>query len=182
MAANTFTSRRHNESISTVTTENFTCSCTYVHAFIYLFVISFQGPIYKRAGPWSINLLIYFYSLSLLLSILQLKDKYFEVKTNPSRWRHVVNGVSKYVFGGGGSSIWIKYTQFHFLSRMYFLLPNILLTLYIYHMASRVTYQNISPEVTRKPWRVMSPDADAEGRGWHNAPGLSCHRGADILV
>ena len=27
-------------------------------------------------------------------------------------------------------------------------------------MASRVTYQNISPEVTRKPWRVMSPDAD----------------------
>ena len=128
MAANTFTSRRHNESISTVTTENCTCSCTYVHAFIYLFVISFQGPIYKRAGPWSINLLIYFYSLSLLLSILQLKDKYFEVKTNPSRWRHVVNGVSKYVFGGGGSSMWIKYTQFHFLSRMYFLLPNILLT------------------------------------------------------
>ena len=33
-------------------------------------------------------------------------------------------------------------------------------TLYIYHMASRVTYQNISPEVTRKPWRVMSPNAD----------------------
>ena len=31
--------------------------------------------------------------------------------------------------------------------------------LYIYHMASRVTYQNISPEVTRKPWRVISPDA-----------------------
>ena len=26
-------------------------------------------------------------------------------------------------------------------------------------MASRVTYQNVSPEVTRKPWRVMSPDA-----------------------
>ena len=42
-----------------------------------------------------------------------------------------------------------------------------MLTLYIYHMASRVTYQNISPEVTRKPWRVMSPDApsyDHEGR------------------
>ena len=36
------------------------------------------------------------------------------------------------------------------------------------------------PEVTRKPWRVMSHDA--EGRGWHNAPELSCHRGADILV
>ena len=53
-------------------------------------------------------------------------------------------------------------------------------TLYIYHMASRVTYQNIIPGVTQKPWRVMSPDA--EGRGWHNALGLSCHRGADILV
>ena len=26
-------------------------------------------------------------------------------------------------------------------------------------MASRVTYQNISPEVTRKSWRVMSTDA-----------------------
>ena len=35
-----------------------------------------------------------------------------------------------------------------------------------------------SPEVTQKPRRVMSPDA--EGRGWHNATGLSCHRGADI--
>ena len=32
----------------------------------------------------------------------------------------------------------------------------------LYHMASRVTYQNISPEVARNPWRVMSPDA--EGR------------------
>ena len=53
-------------------------------------------------------------------------------------------------------------------------------TLYIYHMASRVTYQNISPEVTRKPWRVMSPSAF--GIGWHNAPGLSCPRGANILV
>ena len=27
-------------------------------------------------------------------------------------------------------------------------------------MVSRVTYQNISPEVTRKPWRVLSPDAE----------------------
>ena len=27
-------------------------------------------------------------------------------------------------------------------------------------MDSRVTYQNISPEVTRKPWRVKSPDAE----------------------
>ena len=52
-------------------------------------------------------------------------------------------------------------------------------TIYIYHMASRETYQNISPEVTRKPCRVMSPDA--EGRGWHNAPGLSCHWGADFI-
>ena len=43
-------------------------------------------------------------------------------------------------------------------------------------MASRVTNQNINPEVTRKPWPLMSPDADtkalarvmspdAEGRG-----------------
>ena len=39
-------------------------------------------------------------------------------------------------------------------------------------MASRVTYKNISPEVTRNPWRVMSPDV---GR-------LLCHQGADILV
>ena len=30
-------------------------------------------------------------------------------------------------------------------------------------------YKNICPDVTRKPWRVMSPDA--EGRGSHNAPG-----------
>ena len=29
-------------------------------------------------------------------------------------------------------------------------------------MASRVTNQNISPEVIRKPWRVMSPDAENE--------------------
>ena len=36
--------------------------------------------------------------------------------------------------------------------------------LYIYHMASRVTYQNISPEVTRKPWRLMSPDAGSYAR------------------
>ena len=47
-------------------------------------------------------------------------------------------------------------------------------------MASRVTYQNMSPGVTRKLWCVMSPDA--AGRWWHNAPGLSCHLGADILV
>ena len=32
--------------------------------------------------------------------------------------------------------------------------------LYVYHMAWRVTYQNIRPEVTRKLWRVMSPDAE----------------------
>ena len=54
------------------------------------------------------------------------------------------------------------------------------MTLYIYHMALRVTYQNISPEVTRKLWRVMLPDA--EGRGQHFALGLSCHRGAAFLV
>ena len=53
-------------------------------------------------------------------------------------------------------------------------------TLYIYHIASRVTYHNICPEVTEKPWSVMLPDA--EGRGVHNAPGLFCHRGADTMV
>ena len=49
--------------------------------------------------------------------------------------------------------------------------------IYINRMGSRVTstYQNISPEVTRKPWRGISPDPDI-------APGLSCHRMADILV
>ena len=36
---------------------------------------------------------------------------------------------------------------------------NMLHYIYIFHMDSRVTYQNISPEVTRKPLRVMSPDA-----------------------
>ena len=52
-------------------------------------------------------------------------------------------------------------------------------------MASRVAYQNISPSVTQKPWRVMSPLASVDitfGIGRHNAPGLSCHRGVDILV
>ena len=43
-------------------------------------------------------------------------------------------------------------------------------------MASKVTYQSVSPKVTRKPWCL------AEGRGSHNVPGLSCHPGADILV
>ena len=44
-------------------------------------------------------------------------------------------------------------------------LLGVLLNARIYHMAlnSRVTYQNISPEVTRKPCRVMLPNA--EGRG-----------------
>ena len=32
--------------------------------------------------------------------------------------------------------------------------------LYIYHTASRGTHQNISPEVTQEPWRIMSPDAE----------------------
>ena len=31
-------------------------------------------------------------------------------------------------------------------------------TLYIYHMASSVTYQDISRELTQKSWRVMSSD------------------------
>ena len=54
----------------------------------------------------------------------------------------------------------------------------------IYHMSSWATIPEYQPlndtkalgcYVTRcwKPWRVMSPDA--EGIGWHNAPGLSCH-------
>ena len=30
-------------------------------------------------------------------------------------------------------------------------------TIYIYHMASRVTYQNINPEVTQKPWQLCHP-------------------------
>uniref|UniRef100_K1PUZ4 Uncharacterized protein n=1 Tax=Magallana gigas TaxID=29159 RepID=K1PUZ4_MAGGI len=47
-------------------------------------------------------------------------------------------------------------------------------------MASSATYQNICPEVTGKPRNAMSPDA--EGRGRHNTPGLSCHRGTNILV
>ena len=34
-------------------------------------------------------------------------------------------------------------------------------------MASRVTYQNISPEVRRKPLHIMSPDAES--------PGMLCH-------
>jgi hypothetical protein len=33
----------------------------------------------------------------------------------------------------------------------------------IQNMTSRAIYQNISPEVAGKPWRVISPDA--EGRG-----------------
>ena len=32
-------------------------------------------------------------------------------------------------------------------------------------MASSVTYQNISTKVTRKPWRVMSPDAEYQPLG-----------------
>lgn len=37
-------------------------------------------------------------------------------------------------------------------------------------MDSRVTYQNINPEVTQKLWRIMSPNA--EGRWLDNAPGF----------
>lgn len=47
-------------------------------------------------------------------------------------------------------------------------------------MASRATYQNTCPEVTEKPWSAMSPDA--EGRGRHNTPGPSCHRGTNTLA
>ena len=46
-------------------------------------------------------------------------------------------------------------------------------------------YQNINPSVTRKPWRIMSTDAKGDVdrcQRWHNAPGLLCHWGADILV
>jgi hypothetical protein len=34
--------------------------------------------------------------------------------------------------------------------------------LYIYYMTLRAIYQNIFPEVTGKPWSVMSPDAKGE--------------------
>ena len=48
--------------------------------------------------------------------------------------------------------------------------------LYIYHMASRVAYQNISPEVTRRPSPCalyMSPDAEGMARqGFRVAEGL----------
>ena len=30
-------------------------------------------------------------------------------------------------------------------------------------MASRATYQNICPEVTGKPWSIMSPNAESPG-------------------
>jgi hypothetical protein len=59
-------------------------------------------------------------------------------------------------------------------------LKNRWVLLYIYYMTSRATYQNIFPEVVGMPWRVISPDA--EGTGWHNTPGLSCHREENILV
>ena len=39
---------------------------------------------------------------------------------------------------------------------------------YIYHMAFRVIYQNINPQVTRKPWRGMSPDAEGTFRIFEN--------------
>ena len=48
------------------------------------------------------------------------------------------------------------------LSLLFCLSVHIYPLLYIYHMASKKTYQNISPEVTRKPQRDMS--SDAEGR------------------
>ena len=37
-------------------------------------------------------------------------------------------------------------------------------------MASRVTYQNISPEVRRKPWHILSPDAESPGTLCHPIP------------
>ena len=54
----------------------------------------------------------------------------------------------------------------------------------IYHMSSRVTYQNISPEVTRKPWRFMSPfgiaSAFVSPRGWYS--GTSPSKPCDICI
>ena len=64
--------------------------------------------------------------------------------------------------------------------KLYYMYTALIPILYIYHMASRVTYQNISPEVTRKPWHVMSPNT--KGKGWHYAPGLLCHHEANILI
>jgi hypothetical protein len=37
-------------------------------------------------------------------------------------------------------------------------------SLYIYYMISPAIYQNIFHSVTGKPWSVMSPSAEAEGR------------------
>lgn len=49
-------------------------------------------------------------------------------------------------------------------------------------MASNATYQQICPELTRKPCSVLSPDD--EGRGPHtcNTSGISFHRATNILV
>jgi hypothetical protein len=54
------------------------------------------------------------------------------------------------------------------------------LIIYIFYMTSRAICQNIFPEVIGQPSGVMSPDA--EGRGWYNILGLSCHGGENILV
>lgn len=53
-------------------------------------------------------------------------------------------------------------------------------SLYIKYMVSRSTYLNICPEVTGKPWKVMSPDT--EDRGRHSTSGLSSHLRANIQV
>ena len=57
--------------------------------------------------------------------------------------------------------IYILYQYVTFLNKFSRYVTNVII--YIYHMASRVTYQNISPEATRKPWRVVSPDAEGQG-------------------
>jgi hypothetical protein len=53
-----------------------------------------------------------------------------------------------------------KNTHFFIIAKQKFTMNA---TLYIHYMTWRAIYQNIFPEVTGKPWRVMSPDA--EGRG-----------------
>ena len=48
------------------------------------------------------------------------------------------------------------------------------------HMSSRATIPEYFSLGDTKALRVMSPSAF--GIGWHNAPGLSCYIGANVLV
>ena len=88
------------------------------------------------------------------------------------RWKHIKSTVSRTTKPASLIPIFNAYIMYIFATKKkissppppYTQLFTDLTSLYMNHLASRVTYQNISPEVTRKPWRVMSPDS--EGRGW----------------